>query len=508
MWYITAKTSALAEAREIRMEKSPMNSGVHIRGASYRDWKELATLYRECFPDEPEGQISAYCREYRHDTEVAVLAGEIHGAIIALPRPADGLVWLQIIAVSRRTRRSGLGKQLLQHFEQGAAARGYAKVALATRPWYHAAHGLYEGAGFTRTVEPETGDYIYSKAITPAASTRAPARKAEPRPIAKKLSKARQLFGRVAYRALVTFPETGSFSFPPPGTVSVSEPPLSSRGERMAPVVTLEQHLAQAPSAPALLSHTLEGHPELGALFEDKRLRLLLQRMPPHLVQIARMETRPGSRAVPVDQKDIPVLEAFDTLGERGLRIVLSHVQHYDHEYGALFRAYLANLAEHCDELRPAVHAAFCRIVLSAGGFTTTVHGGSGLRVISQVRGSGTLSLWPAALVSEAARETIAESPTDRPVELDTELERHGNPPPSHEMALAPGRGVMVPLYTPYRVREDEAISVVLVVAFHTGQSWRHTAAGRGGSRLSASLEAGLATAWRLVHGGGRGGSS
>jgi ribosomal protein S18 acetylase RimI-like enzyme len=101
-------------------------------------------------------------------------AGQIVGTImLQLPPHAGEIVTgpdeaeIRALAVAPGTQGQGIGRALLEEALRRAAGRGVRHLLLSTKPEMHAAHRLYERAGFRRLPErdwypdPETELLVY-----------------------------------------------------------------------------------------------------------------------------------------------------------------------------------------------------------------------------------------------------------------------------------------------------------------------------------------------------------
>jgi putative acetyltransferase len=70
----------------------------------------------------------------------------------------DGFAEIKRMYVRENARGKGVAQAVLARLEAEAKARGYSRLTLETGDVLHAAHRLYEGAGFTRRAA--FGDYL------------------------------------------------------------------------------------------------------------------------------------------------------------------------------------------------------------------------------------------------------------------------------------------------------------------------------------------------------------
>jgi GNAT superfamily N-acetyltransferase len=85
-----------------------------------------------------EGPVWAACRR-----------GAIVGTVSAVSRGAG--CYIRSMAIVPAARGAGLGRLLLQHVEEFAAAQGHTYLLLSTTPFLARAIRLYEQAGFRRS---------------------------------------------------------------------------------------------------------------------------------------------------------------------------------------------------------------------------------------------------------------------------------------------------------------------------------------------------------------------
>lgn len=133
-----------------------------IRRAAPADSGALFDLARE-FATSFHPEVEAFEQSFRHlihqDDALLLVIDDVDGLSGYLlgfdhyTLYANGRVsWVEEIMVRSDRRRSGLGRDLMLHFEQWAAARGSKLVALATRraaPFYTAI-GYHESALYFR----------------------------------------------------------------------------------------------------------------------------------------------------------------------------------------------------------------------------------------------------------------------------------------------------------------------------------------------------------------------
>lgn len=90
------------------------------------------------------------------DALLAAVDGDAAGCVL-LFEPSATLAEFRRLWITPGARGHGLGRALVEHVIDAAAARGYEPLALTTPPWGETGHRLYESLGFERTPpSPET----------------------------------------------------------------------------------------------------------------------------------------------------------------------------------------------------------------------------------------------------------------------------------------------------------------------------------------------------------------
>ena len=107
-------------------------------------------IEKEAFPQDsyPVQLMREYLLAYPKGFLVAESKGEIVGYIIG--SLVDGQARIVSMAVSRRWRRKGIGKAMLNQVLRWFNETGFDEVRLEVRPDNAAALGLYEVMGFSR----------------------------------------------------------------------------------------------------------------------------------------------------------------------------------------------------------------------------------------------------------------------------------------------------------------------------------------------------------------------
>lgn len=146
---------------------------MEIRTADEDDAAAVAALWTEAYAKAgPEGRQDPYAlQEYfavavSADVWVAVDDGDDVVAVAAVFAPGApgrsvaeaGEAEFARLAVARRARRLGIGRALVEGCIGRARELGAEAIALWSRPYQTAAHGLYESLGFRRVPERDHAD--------------------------------------------------------------------------------------------------------------------------------------------------------------------------------------------------------------------------------------------------------------------------------------------------------------------------------------------------------------
>jgi RimJ/RimL family protein N-acetyltransferase len=143
-----------------------------IREATDRDASAIVALWTESYVAEGEGgrtesYIDADFADFagRGEVLVAESGGEVVGVVALLPPDepdravaTDGEAELARLAVVPAARRAGVGRALVERCEQRAREADWEAIALWSRRYQYAAHGLYESQGYRRAPERDSVD--------------------------------------------------------------------------------------------------------------------------------------------------------------------------------------------------------------------------------------------------------------------------------------------------------------------------------------------------------------
>jgi hypothetical protein len=226
----------------------------------------------------------------------------------------------------------------------------------------------------------------------------------------------------------------------------------------------LESLEAHYPGTPVSLRHGLSDHP----LLTIEALASLARQMDPD-----HMRSNLGDLPIEVDPEGVhrATPDAADTIGsigENGSWMVLRHIQAVP-EYSALIDSLAAELA-------PVVAGATGRmlkvdglIFVASPGAVTPFHFDPEHNVLMQIRGTKTISIFPAfdeSVVSEQSHESLHSN-------------GHMNLPWRDEMAalgetfgLSPGDAVSLPFKAPHWVRNGSDVSLSLSITWQSEWSY------------------------------------
>lgn len=152
-----------------RKGDAPVVVALTIRNAKLSDAPQLAALMcelgYETAGDEMSARLKAILPDARYSTFVARIGQELCGMIGTLTHMSQEHNDLsgKIIAlvVSKKHRRSGVGRALIAAAEKDFARRNVTRVTLTTRFEREEAHRFYEEIGYSRT------GFRFGKNLTP-----------------------------------------------------------------------------------------------------------------------------------------------------------------------------------------------------------------------------------------------------------------------------------------------------------------------------------------------------
>jgi ribosomal protein S18 acetylase RimI-like enzyme len=135
------------------------DTGCWIRNAELNDAPELAVLMCELGYDttrtEMETRLKLIFSNPAYKTFVAIMDGSVCGMIGTLTYPSyehnDSSGKIIALIVSKKRRRTGVGRALVTAAEKDFATRNVTRLSLTTRFEREIAHQFYEALGYSRT---------------------------------------------------------------------------------------------------------------------------------------------------------------------------------------------------------------------------------------------------------------------------------------------------------------------------------------------------------------------
>ena len=232
---------------------------------------------------------------------------------------------------------------------------------------------------------------------------------------------------------------------------------------RVFPPATRARFAADYPEVPHRLDHTLRDHPLLGL----EALAQLGESLPDSSIEYNR-----GDLPIGVDGKPgttgLTIGETIRNVETSNSWAVLKNIEQHP-AYAAL----LANLLGEIEAEITAKTGAMLKtqgfIFVSSPDAVTPYHFDPEHNILLQVRGSKTMTVFPAGDAAYAPDETHESYHTGGPRELHwrDELAEGGT-----EIALAPGQAVFVPVMAPHFVRNGPVPSVSLSITWRSEWSY------------------------------------
>lgn len=136
-----------------------LDANVRIRAAKLRDAPELAAIMcelgYETASNEMRVRLKSILRDAHYRTFVAKIGTELCGMIGTLTHMShehnDLSGKIIALVVSKKQRRSGVGRALIAAAERDFARRNVTRLTLTTRFERDEAHRFYEALGYSRT---------------------------------------------------------------------------------------------------------------------------------------------------------------------------------------------------------------------------------------------------------------------------------------------------------------------------------------------------------------------
>ena len=140
-----------------------IDTPVMLRAIRWRDWRYLAQLSFDAFPDATPAQVS---RTLRDAPNIIVLEiADKPAGYAAFRHERQGVLWCDWMTVDPQYRSQGYGALLVQAVESVAAVRGYKTIMLAVLKANHRAYRFHCGHGYEVAGE-NSRKYHLMKAIS------------------------------------------------------------------------------------------------------------------------------------------------------------------------------------------------------------------------------------------------------------------------------------------------------------------------------------------------------
>jgi hypothetical protein len=220
--------------------------------------------------------------------------------------------------------------------------------------------------------------------------------------------------------------------------------------------------------APFKIRNSLAGHP----LFEDGRLKRLLRTLPRDQVEIRDVRllgSDDGAYRRGELLKGADPVDTFERLAEKPAWMLLHESWIHDREYAELIAQYIRDLSETIAGVEGDISNLGCWLFLSSGKSVVHFHADPDHSFLNQIRGSKTVFVYPARILSELTVERLVYTGNQGVVTYKPEYEAAMFP----SVPLAPAETIFLPLFAPHRVINDGDVSVSMNVGFHTRESRR-----------------------------------
>ncbi len=260
---------------------------------------------------------------------------------------------------------------------------------------------------------------------------------------------------------------------------------------------------AQAyPEIPHVLTHGLGAHP----LFELDALAALAEGLPSASIEYNAADQPIGIEAKP-DPTGIPIGQTIRQIGESGSWAAIKNIEQHP-DYAELLASLLEELRADIEpKTGRMLHTQGFVFVTSPGG-VTPYHFDPEHNILLQVRGSKTMTQFPAGDSRYAPDETHESYHTGGKRELDWREDLGAG---GREFHIGPGEALFVPVMAPHFVRNGPEPSVSLSITWRSEWSFAEADARafnamlrRAGMRPSApgrwpSRNQAKAYGWRLL---------
>ena len=226
--------------------------------------------------------------------------------------------------------------------------------------------------------------------------------------------------------------------------------------------------LAHYPQRPARIAHGLLGHP----LLELEALAALAARLDPSEVEYNRGRLPIGISQEATPSNGLSIAETISSIEKNESWMVLKRVEK-DPVYRKLLHDTLA-------ELRPAIRPVTGEMIrlegfifFSSPGAVTPFHFDPEYNILCQLRGSKTMTVFPADLATSQFHEDYHRG-GQRNLPWREDYAALGQ-----SFDLAPGEGIYVPLMAPHWVRNGDAVSISFSITWRSEWSFREAYAHR-----------------------------
>lgn len=245
------------------------------------------------------------------------------------------------------------------------------------------------------------------------------------------------------------------------------------------PVASRETFAAAYPEQPVLLEHDLCDHP----LLRLEALAALAARIRPVDAEYNRGDLPVGVGADETPSNGLSIEETIRGIDENGSWMVLKFVEQ-DPLYKALLDETLAELE---DDVRPATGAMLKReafIFISSPGSVTPFHFDPEHNILLQIRGSKTMTIFPAGdeTLASGEQHEAFHAGGHRNLSWQDDFAARGE-----AFVLLPGRAVYVPVKAPHWVKNGPAVSISLSITWRSEWSYREQYAHRMNALLRAA---------------------
>lgn len=243
------------------------------------------------------------------------------------------------------------------------------------------------------------------------------------------------------------------------------------------PETAVESFREVYPSKATHLTHRLEGHP----LLEIEALAQLAERINPRdLEHNAAVDLPLGISNDETPSNGLSVHETIAAIDRCGSWVLLKQVQQ-DPAYRDLLHDVLAELRPEIEPVTGEMLKLVAFIFISSPNAVTPLHFDPEYNILFQIRGSKTMTLFPAEdseIVTQVFREKYYNGgPRNLPW-------REEFAPRGREIHIKPGEGIYVPILAPHWVKTHGEVSVSLSLTWRSEWSFHQEDAHRFNSRL------------------------